>query len=55
MPAHSEAQRRLFAIAEHHPEKLMPKNRRILGDMSKQQIHEFASEKVERAKKARNK
>ncbi len=59
MPAKSEAQRRLFAIAEHHPEQLYAKNKRILGDMSHQQMHDFAStkttERVEKAKQVRKK
>jgi hypothetical protein len=45
MPAKSEAQRRLFAIAEHHPDQLFDKNKKILGSMSKGQMHDFASTK----------
>jgi hypothetical protein len=30
-----------MAIAEHHPEKLKPRNRGLLK-MSRQQLHEFA-------------
>jgi hypothetical protein len=41
MPAVSEAQRRLMAIAKHHPEKLKKKNRGVLS-MSKAQLSEFA-------------
>jgi hypothetical protein len=44
MPATSEAQRRLMAIAEHNPEKLQAKNRGVLK-MSHQQLHDFASTK----------
>jgi hypothetical protein len=44
MPAKSEAQRELFAIAEHHPEKLYKQNRSLLK-MSKEQLHDFASTK----------
>jgi len=42
MPAVSEKQRRLMAIAEHHPEKLKTKNKGVLK-MSHQQLHDFAS------------
>jgi hypothetical protein len=42
MPAKSEAQRQLMAIAEHHPEKVKAKNRDVLK-MTKQQLHEYAS------------
>lgn len=42
MPAQSEAQRRLIAIAEHHPEMVKEKNKSVLG-MTHQQMHDFAS------------
>lgn len=42
MPAVSEKQRKMFAIAEHNPDKLYAKNRGVLG-MKKRQMHEFAS------------
>lgn len=42
MPAKSEAQRRLMAIAEHHPEKLYAKNK-ALAKLPKKTLHEFAS------------
>lgn len=45
MPAKSEAQRELFAIAEHKPDILYDKNKRILGSMSKSQMHDFAATK----------
>jgi hypothetical protein len=45
MPAKTEAQRELFAIAEHHPDKLFKKNKKILGSMSKGQMHDFAATK----------
>lgn len=45
MPATSIAQRKLFAIAEHSPSKLFDKNKKILGSMSKGQMHDFASTK----------
>ena len=44
MPATSEAQRRLMAIAEHHPSELYAKNRGVLK-MSHQQLHDFAATK----------
>ncbi len=44
MPATSEAQRRLMAIAEHHPEKLHKENRGVLK-MSHQQLHDYAATK----------
>ena len=44
MPAVSTAQRQMMAIAEHHPEKLYKRNRAVL-DMSKAQLHDFASTK----------
>ncbi len=44
MPAKSIAQREVMAIAEHHPEKLYPKNKGLLK-MSHQQLHEFADTK----------
>jgi hypothetical protein len=42
MPAVSESQRRLIAIAEHHPEQVYGRNRSILG-MKKSDMHDFAS------------
>ena len=42
MPAKSEKQRQMMAIAEHHPEKLYKKNRDVLK-MSHAELHEFAS------------
>jgi hypothetical protein len=44
MPAVSEKQRKLMAIAEHHPELVRAKNRAVLA-MSKGQLHDFASTK----------
>lgn len=44
MPAKSEKQRRMMAIAEHHPEKLYQKNKSVLK-MSHKQLHEFSSKK----------
>ena len=42
MPSPSKAQRRLMAIAEHHPEEVQAKNRGVLK-MTRRQLHEFAS------------
>ena len=42
MPAVSQVQRRLFAIAEHNPSKLHKANKSLLK-MSKVQLHDFAS------------
>lgn len=44
MPAKSEKQREMMAIAEHAPEKLYKKNRGALK-MSKSQLHDFAATK----------
>ena len=44
MPAVSEKQRELMAIAEHHPSKLHKKNRGVLK-MSHKQLHDFAATK----------
>jgi hypothetical protein len=52
MPAKSEKQRRLMAIALHHPEKLYKKNRGV-AEMSKEDLHDFASTKGLKAKKNR--
>jgi len=51
MPAKSEKQRRLMAIAEHNPEMLHKKNRGVLK-MSKKQLSEYASTKENKMKKA---
>lgn len=42
MPAVSKAQRRLFAVAEHSPDKLYAKNR-SLAKVSKKSLHDFAA------------
>lgn len=47
MPARSKAQRRLMAIAEHHPEMLRKENRGVLS-MGKKKLHEFAATKEKR-------
>lgn len=44
MPAKSDSQRRLFAIAEHDPSKLRPENR-DLAKLPHKTLHEFASTK----------
>lgn len=42
MPAVSEAQRRLFAIAEHHPSALHKANKG-LAKLPKKTLHDFAA------------
>jgi len=44
MPATSQAQQRMMAIAEHNPSALYAKNRSALG-MTKAQLHDFAATK----------
>jgi len=44
MPAVSEKQRELFAIAEHRPEKLHAENKG-LAKLGKKTLHEFAKTK----------
>ncbi len=44
MPAISDKQRMMMAIAEHHPEKLHKENRGVLK-MSHSQLHDFAATK----------
>jgi hypothetical protein len=44
MPAATEKQRILFAIAEHHPGKLYNKNKK-LAKLPKGTLHEFAATK----------
>lgn len=44
MPAVSDKQRKLMAIAEHHPSKLHRANRGVLK-MSHAQLHDFAATK----------
>ena len=44
MPAKSAAQRRLFAIAEHHPGMLYKRNRG-LASLPHQTLHDFAATK----------
>jgi hypothetical protein len=44
MPAVSVKQRRLMAIAEHHPGKLYAKNKDV-AKMSKEDLHDFAKTK----------
>lgn len=52
MPATSEAQRRLFAIAEHHPGMLHKANRG-LARLSHKVLHEFAATKGLKRKKSK--
>jgi hypothetical protein len=42
MPAKSVAQRKLMAIAEHHPDKLYAKNKGV-AKMGKKSLHDFAA------------
>lgn len=42
MPATSVAQRKLFAIAEHHPEQLHKENKG-LASLSKKTLRDFAA------------
>jgi hypothetical protein len=44
MPAVSESQRRLFAVAEHHPDQLYAKNRG-LAELPQKTLHDFAATK----------
>lgn len=41
MPAKTEKQRKMMAIAEHHPEKLYKRNREVLK-MGKEKLSHFA-------------
>lgn len=50
MPAKSRKQQQLMAIAEHNPSKVKPKNKGVLN-MSKPQLHDFASTKFSIASK----
>jgi hypothetical protein len=52
MPAKSEAQRRLMAIAEHHPSQVNKENRGVLS-MSHGQLHDFAATKGLKARKVK--
>lgn len=55
MPAVSQKQQKLMAIAEHEPSKLYARNRGVLG-MSMKQLHDFAATKrSDLPKKARAK
>lgn len=44
MPAKSQAQQRLMALAEHDPSKVSAKNKSVL-DMGKSSLHDFAATK----------
>ena len=44
IPANSQAQQRLFAIAEHHPEELHSENS-DLAKLSHKTLHDFAATK----------
>ena len=45
MPAKTEKQRKMMAIAKHNPDKLHKRNREVLK-MSKQQLGDFATKKL---------
>ena len=45
MPAKSEKQRRLMAMAEHNPGKIYKKNKGVLK-MSKSDLHDFTYKKL---------
>lgn len=51
MPAVSDKQRKLMAIAEHNPGEVQAKNRGVLS-MNKSQLHDFASTKGLKKKKS---
>jgi len=44
MPAKSKKQRRMMAIAEHHPEELYKRNKGV-AKMGKKKLHEFTAVK----------
>lgn len=44
MPAETEKQRKLMAMALHHPEKIYKRNRSVLT-MTKKQLRDFAAKK----------
>lgn len=44
MPARSRKQRKLMALAEHHPEKVYEENKGVT-EMEHGQLHDFASTK----------
>ena len=50
MPATSDKQRMMMAIAEHEPGKLYKRNRSVLT-MSKSQLHDYAATKGLKKKK----
>ena len=54
MPAVSNKQRELMAIAEHAPQKLYKRNRGVLR-MNKDQLHDFASTTLGQMQKAAKK
>lgn len=47
MPAETEKQRKMMAIAKHHPSKLYKRNKAVLK-MSKEQLGEFAAKKKDK-------
>lgn len=51
MPAVSDKQRKLMALAEHNPDQVSAKNRGVLS-MSQGQLHDFAATKGAPKKKS---
>ena len=45
MPAETEKQRKMMAIALHHPSKLYKKNRGVLG-MGREKLREFSQKSI---------
>jgi hypothetical protein len=54
MPATSKKQRRMMAIAEHHPEELYKRNRGVLK-MKHEQLHDYASTKEKKLPQKKHK
>ena len=50
MPAQSKAQRKLMAIAEHHPGEVYARNKGVLS-MSKDQLRDFSATKEKKLPK----
>lgn len=53
MPAVDESQRKLFAIAEHHPSELYKSNK-SLAKLPRKTLHDFAATKGLGKKRPRN-
>lgn len=50
MPSKTEKQRKMFAIALHHPDQLNKENRGVLK-MTEKELHDFASGPKRKKKK----